>query len=158
MVSQDGYQSTGCPTSRGPPLTELALPQTLHSRVAMSDVLPTEPALAQAGAVAGTGSAIPGTVWVPGQATLGTGPAISLTLVQLQPGHSQWRAHIQCLLGRNISRVLSQLGFTNMLSTRRLSQDPSVSGRLPEPLGFIHKNRDVDVFQILCTETASRRG
>lgn len=75
----------------GPPLTvlALALAQTLHNRVAMSYVLPTEPALARAGAVAGTGSTIPSTVWVPGQAALSTGTAISLTLVQLQPGHTQ---------------------------------------------------------------------
>lgn len=88
--------------ARGPPLTvlALALAQTLHSRVAMANVLPTEPAFARAGAVAGTGSAIPSTVWVPGQAALSTGTAVSLTLVQLQPGHTQWRAHVQRLLGK----------------------------------------------------------
>lgn len=85
----------------------LALAQTLHSRVAMSDVLSSsEPALARAGAVAGTGSAVPSTVWVPGQAALSTGTAISLTLVQLQPGHAQWRAHIQRLLGEGMQAEL----------------------------------------------------
>lgn len=99
----------GDPHPGGPPLTvlALALAQTLHSRVAMSDVLSSsEPALARAGAVAGTGSAVPSTVWVPGQAALSTGTAISLTLVQLQPGHAQWRAHIQRLLGEGMQAEL----------------------------------------------------
>lgn len=81
------------------PLTLLALAQALQGRVAMPDVLPAEPALAGAGPVAGTGGTIPGTVRVPGQAALCTGTAVSLTLVQLQPGHTQPRAHIQHLLG-----------------------------------------------------------
>jgi hypothetical protein len=86
------------------PLTILALAQTLQGRVAMPDVLPTEPSLAGARAVARTGITIPGTVWVPGQAAFGTGTAISLTLVQLQLGHTQLRAHVQHLLGRNTGR------------------------------------------------------
>lgn len=76
----------------------------------MAYVLPTEPALARAGAVAGTGSAIPSAVWVPGQAALSTGTAVSLTLVQLQPGHTQWRAHIQRLLGKKHKQSPSELG------------------------------------------------
>lgn len=70
------------------PLTMLALAQTLQGRVAMPDVLPTEPALAGARSVVGTGGPIPGTVWVPSQAALCTGTAISLTLMQLQPSHT----------------------------------------------------------------------
>lgn len=110
----------------------LALAQTLQSRVAMSDVLPTNPALAQTRAVAGTRRTIPSTVWVPGQATLSTGTAISLALVQLQPGHAQWRAHVQRLLGKEHKKSRGELGFTNRLSTPRFSRDPSVSGRLPD--------------------------
>lgn len=87
----------------------------------MSYVLPTEPALAGAGAVAGTGRAIPSTVWVPGQAALSTGTAVSLTLVQLQPGHAQGRAHIQRLLGRKCKQSPSELGFTDRLSAPKLS-------------------------------------
>lgn len=71
-----------------PPLTFLALAQALQGRVAMPDVLPAEPALAGAGPVAGAGGPVPSTVWVSGQAALGTGAAVSLALVQLQPGHA----------------------------------------------------------------------
>lgn len=88
----------------------LALAQTLQNRVAMPDVLPTKPALAQTRAVAGTRRTIPSTVWVPGQATLSTGTAISLALVQLQPGHAQWRAHVQCLLGKEHKKSHGELG------------------------------------------------
>lgn len=77
----------------------------------MTDVLPAEPTLAGAGPVVGTGSTIPGTVRVPGQAALCTGTAISLTLVQLQPGHAQPRAHVQHLLEREPGRASVSLGF-----------------------------------------------
>lgn len=76
----------------------------------MAYVLPTKPALARAGAVAGTGGAIPSTVWVPRQAALSTGTAVGLTLVQLQPGHTQWRAHVQRLLGKKRKQSPSELG------------------------------------------------
>lgn len=76
------------PLYRLPPLTFLALSQTLQGRVAVPDVLPAESALAWAGPVAGAGGTVPGTVWVSGQAALSTGTAISFTLVQAQPGHT----------------------------------------------------------------------
>lgn len=73
---------------RLPPLTFLALAQALQGRVAVPDVLPAEPALAGARLIAGAGGTVPSTVWVSGQAALGTGTAVSFTLVQLQPGHT----------------------------------------------------------------------
>lgn len=80
------------------PLTILALAQALQGRVAVTDILPADPALAGARPVAGARGTVPRTVRVPGQAALCTGTAIGLTLVQLQLGHSQPRAHIQHLL------------------------------------------------------------
>lgn len=107
-----------------PPLTFPALAQALQGRVAVPDVLPAEPALAGARPVVGAGGTIPGAVWVPGQAALCTGTAISLTLVQLQPGHAQPRAHVQHLLGRYIARAHGEPG----LPQKQLgSQPPWVS-------------------------------
>lgn len=82
-----------------PPLTFLALGQTLQGRVAMPDVLPAGPALPAAGPVAGAGGAVPSTVGVSGQAALRAGAAVSFTAVQPQPGHAEPRAHVQHLLG-----------------------------------------------------------
>lgn len=82
-----------------PPLTFLALGQTLQGRVAMPNVLPAGPVRAAAGPVAGAGGAVPSTVWVSGQAALGAGAAVSFTAVQPQLGHAEPRAHIQHLLG-----------------------------------------------------------
>lgn len=93
------------------PLTFLALAQALQSRVAMPDVLPAEPALAGARPVASAGSTVPGAVRVPGQAALCTGTAVSLALVQLQPGHAQPRAHVQHLLGGDHAEPTVSPGF-----------------------------------------------
>lgn len=90
----------------------------------MPDVLPAEPALAGARPVAGAGSTIPGAVRVPGQAALCTGTAVGLTLVQLQPGHAQPRAHVQHLLGRDPSRDHSEPGLPQKLHSS-------------QPLGFL---------------------
>lgn len=61
------------------------------------------------GLVAGTGSAIPGTVRVPGQAALSTGSAVALALVQPHLGHPQAGAHIKLLLEEGTIRQWWQL-------------------------------------------------
>lgn len=107
----------------------------------MPDVLPTEPALAQAGAVSGAGDTIPGTVRVPSQTALGTGTAIGLTLVQPHLGHTQQRTHIQHLLGRNTS--IGILAFTEEQLGAQTHGFPGTlpcPRSLPEFPGFIHKD------------------
>lgn len=67
-------------------LTSQVLVQTLVCRVTVAGVLAAMAVLA-GGLGVGAGSAIPGTVGIPGQAALDTGSAIGLTLVQPYLGH-----------------------------------------------------------------------
>lgn len=55
------------------------------------------------GHVAGAGVAIPGTVWVPGQAALGTGFAVGTAAVQGQLGQRCGRASVELVLGEEQS-------------------------------------------------------
>lgn len=101
-------------------LTSQVLVQTLVCRVAVTGVLAAMAVLG-GGLGVGAGSAIPGTVGIPGQAALSTSTAVGLTLVQPYLSHCHTGAHVEHLLGEQHQG--GDVGNPHGLGTRGPSQD-----------------------------------